>query len=310
MGDFYKYLVDSFNGEWVNKNMNWAGSDDYEPARAAEEKRAQEKGSNVHKHPAQFNTTIEEKIVEIRRKLDEKCSSAGLSTALREKFAVFDKDRRGKISTRAFVTGVRSMMIAVTKEEVAAIYKIADRDRDGFLDIAEFRRVFGTDDPVAQSLTRERCVKPLPGTVVDITHDSRNNHIIPPRASHLVSDVDLEKEAMQEPSKTAVQLRYEIEKHEAEVNALNSPGGAIKQVRGKTPKPGSIAGGLRKEPKVSARSPETETDCPLTRTNCRTTLRCPSRGTRRRFTAPATRGSPRRKPKPVRTMRLRWGKTR
>jgi len=250
MGDFYRYLVESFNGEWVNKNQNWAGGDDHQPARETEEARAGSKDAQVHRHPAQFGATVEDKILEIRRKLDEKCSASGLSTGCREKFAVFDRDRRGKISTRAFITGVRSIMIAITKEEVAAIFKTADRDRDGFLSIDEFRRAFGTDDPFG--LVRERCVKHLPGSVVDLNHDVRNLHIVPPRASYLVSDVELEKEAMQEPSKTAAQLRYEIEKHEAEVHALNTPGGAVKTVRGKTPKPGSIAGGLRHEPKDHA----------------------------------------------------------
>ena len=116
MGDFYRYLVESFSGEWVNKNQLWAGSDDHEPARVTEEARANTKEEHVKHHPAIFPLSIEEKLKEIRIKLEQKVTGpGGLSTGLREKFKLFDRDRRGRISTRAFIAGVRSLMIAISK---------------------------------------------------------------------------------------------------------------------------------------------------------------------------------------------------
>jgi len=248
MSHMYHYLVNSFDGSWTNTNQLWAGSDDHEACKDTENAKMKSKKAIVNHHPAQFPMkNIEEKIKEIMVKLDQKFISGGLSTALREKFSHFDKDRRGKISTRAFVTGVRSLCIAVTPEEVEQIYGIIDRDQDGYLSHSEFRRAF---EPPAdgEDFSKSRKVTTLPGTVVDIINDSRNQHIIPPRASKMICDKDLEIEAMQEPTKSVRQLRKEIEDREETVNALHRDG-AIKEERGHTPKPTSLAGGLRREPK-------------------------------------------------------------
>ena len=84
------------------------------------------------------NGTIE--IDEFKKMIDKMLEDS--EDLVIEAFKVFDKDQDGKITQEEFMQVMRQLGENVSEEEMLAIYKSADEDGSGEIEIDEFNSIY------------------------------------------------------------------------------------------------------------------------------------------------------------------------